>query len=249
MIKSGINSQSAVRFWCAIASVLVVSTEIIVGTTYAAESTPPVKQVMLDRLEYQTNDGDDLLLWDAQGWLGGDKNKLWVKSEGEYLLDPSKFEEAELQVLYSRALSRFWDVQAGLRQDFTPDPLRTFGVIGIQGLAPYWFEVDVGAFVSEDGDVEARIEAEYDLLLTQKLIVQPRTELNFAAQDVKEYGIGTGLSTVQLGLRLRYEIRREFAPYMGIAWKRAVGETADFARADGESTDSVSVVAGVRFWF
>ena len=122
-------------------------------------------------------------------------------------------------------------------------------MFGVQGLAPYWFEVDAAAFVSDDGDVSARLEAEYELFLTQKLILQPRAELDFAVQDVPELGIGSGLSTAEAGLRLRYEFRREFAPYIGVSWRRAFGETADFTRADGEDVESISFVAGLRLWF
>ncbi|WP_138380707.1 copper resistance protein B [Luteithermobacter gelatinilyticus] len=205
--------------------------------------------VQADRLEYQTNEGEGVLLWDAQGWIGGDINKFWFKTEGEYFLDADEFEEAEVQALYSRAISPFFDLQVGLRHDITPNPSRTHAVIGIQGLAPYWFEVDAAAFVSDEGEVTARIEAEYELLLTQRLILQPRTELSFAAQDVEELGIGSGLSTVEAGMRLRYEIKREIAPYIGFAWNRKIGDTADFARLEGETVDSLSFVVGLRLWY
>lgn len=202
-----------------------------------------------DRLEYRTNGGEPLFLWDAQGWWGGDRNKLWLKTEGEYAFEEDAFEEAEVQALWSRAITRVFDIQAGVRHDFAPGDDRTYGVIGVQGLAPYWFEIDAALFVSDDGDVSARIEAEYELLLTQRLILQPRTELNFAVQDVAEYGVGSGLSTAELGARLRYEIKREFAPYIGVDWTRSIGETADFVRADGGDPSSVSFVAGLRLWF
>ena len=202
-----------------------------------------------DRLEYRTNGDEPLFLWDAQGWWGGDRNKIWLKTEGEYSFDEDAFEEAEVQALWSRAISTFFDVQAGVRHDFLPGDDRTYGVVGVQGLAPYWFEVDAALFVSDDGDVSARIEAEYELLLTQRLILQPRTELTFAAQDVAEYGVGSGLSSAELGARLRYEIKREFAPYIGIDWTRSVGTTADFVRADGHDPSGVSFVAGLRLWF
>ncbi len=171
-----------------------------------------------------------------------------MKTEGEKIFD-GDLEEAELQVLYSRAITAFWDIQAGVRQDFKQGPSRTSGVIGLQGLSPYWFEVDVAAFISEDGDISARVEGEYEVLLTQRLIAQPRAELNLAAQDVEELGIGSGFTDVELGLRLRYEVRREFAPYVGVSWSRKVGETADFARVTGEEVDAVSFVIGVRMWF
>jgi len=204
---------------------------------------------LADRLEYQSNDGSPTLLFDGQGWWGTDRNKLWLKSEVEYNFSADRFEEAELQALWSRPIARYFDIQAGVRHDFAPDPSRNYAVVGVQGLAPYWFEIDAAIFVSGHGDVTARIEAEYDFLLTQRLIAQPRMELNFAAQDVAALGIGSGLSTAELGLRLRYEIRREFAPYVGVNWTRAVGDTADFTRAAGDDPGALSFVAGVRVWF
>lgn len=237
---------------------------LVAGSALAEETTPdgapadwpePVMDQQTyyffrtDRLEVQTNEGDGVLVWDAEGWVGGDYNKLWIKSEGEYLFERDRTEEAELQALYSRAILPFFDVQAGVRHDFKPDPSRTFGVVGVQGLAPYWFEVDAAGFVSDDADVSARLEAEYEFLFTQQLILQPRTELNFAVQDVKKLGIGSGLSTAELGLRLRYEFVREVAPYIGVSWTRLVGKTEDFARDEGEDVSSVSFVTGVRLWF
>lgn len=202
-----------------------------------------------ERLEYRNNEGDPVFLWDAQGWLGGDINRLWVKTEGEFDFGGDEFEEAEVQALWSRAVTSFFDVQAGVRHDFAPGRDRTFAVAGVQGLLPYLFEIDAAFFVSEDGDVEARLEAEYELLITQRLILQPRAELNFAAQDIPQYQIGSGLSKIEAGARLRYEIRRQFAPYAGVSWERSLGDTADFARFAGEDPGSVSFVAGVRTWF
>jgi copper resistance protein B len=205
--------------------------------------------VEAERLEWQSGNGEPHFLWDVQGWYGGDRDKVWVKTEGEVSLDGGGLEEAEIQLLYSRAISPFFDLQAGVRRDIEPDPARTYGVIGIQGLVPHFFEVDAAAFVSNKGDVSARIEAEYEVLLTQRLILQPRTELEFAVQNVPELGVGSGLSSATVGMRLRYEIKREFAPYIGVSWKRVVGETADLTRADGEDVESVSLVAGLRIWF
>lgn len=202
-----------------------------------------------ERLEYRSNEGDPVFLWDLQGWYGGDRNKLWLKTEGEFDFDADEFEEAEVQALWSRAVTAFFDVQAGVRHDFAPGDDRTFAVLGLEGLTPYLFEIDAAAFISDDGDLSARIEAEYEFLLTQRLIFQPRTELNFEAQDTPARDLGAGLSGVELGARLRYEFRREFAPYIGISWARALGDTADFVRADGEDPGGVSFVAGLRFWF
>ena len=208
-----------------------------------------IPMLFVDRLEYRSNEGDAQLLWDAQASYGGDINRVLLKTEGEYALDEEDTEAAEVQALYSRAVSAYFDVQAGLRYDPQPTPDRYSAVLGFQGLAPYWFELDVAAFVSERGDVSARLEAEYDLLLTQRLILQPRVELDAALQDVPELGRGSGLGGVAAGLRLRYEIRREFAPYIGVEWERALGDTADFSRADGDSVSRLSWVAGFRCWF
>ena len=205
--------------------------------------------ILADRFEYQSGEGSPALLLEGQGWWGTDENQLWIKSEIDYDLDTSSFEEAELQALWSRPIARYFDVQAGLRHDFEPGPSRTYAVAGIQGLAPYWFEVDVAVFLSEEGDLSARVEAEYEFLLTQRLILQPRTELNFAAQDIPELETGAGLSTAELGLRLRYEFDRQFAPYIGVNWKASSGETADYARARGDDTETLSFVTGIRLWF
>jgi copper resistance protein B len=155
----------------------------------------------------------------------------------------------ELQALYSRAVSTFFKVNLGVRRDVRPQPGRSFAVVGLEGVAPYLFELDAQVFASDDGDLSARLEAEYEILLSQRLILQPRTEIDVAAHEVSELGIGTGLNTVEAGLRLRYEIAREFAPYIGVAWKRKFGETEDFARDEGETVSSTSLVAGVRVWF
>lgn len=205
--------------------------------------------VLADRLEYQSGEGSPSLLLEGQGRWGTDENRLWIKSEIDYDLDASRFEEAEVQALWSRPITRYFDVQAGLRHDFEPGPSRTYAALGVQGLAPYWLEVDGSVFLSEDGDLSARFEAEYEFLLTQRLVLQPRTELNFAAEDVPELEIGAGLSTAGVGLRLRYEIDRQFAPYVGVNWKASTGETADYVRARGEDAETLSFVTGIRVWF
>lgn len=205
--------------------------------------------IQAERLEYRSNEGDPQILWDGQGWIGGDRNKFWVKTEGEYDFEEGAVEDAEVQALWSHAFSRYFDIQAGLRHDFAPGPERSYAVIGLNGLAPYWFEVDAAFFVSDKGDVFARAEVEYDLLLAQRLVLQPRAELNLAFQDVPENSLGAGLSTLEAGTRLRYEIKREFAPYIGVSWERGIGDTADFLRADGQDPASLSFVAGLRLWF
>ncbi|HAJ64137.1 MAG TPA: copper resistance protein CopB [Cyanobacteria bacterium UBA8543] len=207
--------------------------------------------LLIDQLEYRNNDGSNTLNWDVQGWVGGDYRRIWVKTEGEVDLEGDEETEAEIQVLYGQLIAPFWDFQVGLRYDRldSPDRSRAFAVVGVQGLTPYLFEVDAALFISEDGDVSARLAAEYELLLTQRLILQPKFEANLAVQEVEEFGVGTGLNDIELGLRLRYEITRKFAPYVGISWTRKFGGAADFAREEGESTDNFSVVGGLRLLF
>lgn len=202
----------------------------------------------MDRNEYRLSDGDDTYVWEAQGWVGTDYDKLALKTEGEKVIDGG-LEEAELQVLYSRLVTDFFDAQIGVRYDFEPDPQRAFAVLGFQGLAPQFFEVDTALFISEDGDVSARLEAEYELLITQRLVLQPSIELNIAGQEVEELSIGSGPTDFEVGLRLRYEITREFAPYIGVNYERELFDTADFTREEGGDVDAVSFVAGVRFFF
>ncbi|GGD60863.1 copper resistance protein B [Croceicoccus mobilis] len=200
-----------------------------------------------ERAEYRAREGSDGYLWDIQGYYGGDIDKLWVKSEGEGNFG-EKPESAEVQALWSHAIGPWWDLQAGIRQDLT-GPERTHAVIGLQGLAPYLFEVDAAAFISTRGDVTARIEAELDQRITQRLILQPRAEIGLSAQDIPELGVGAGLDTVEAGLRLRYEITRQFAPYVGIEQEWKIGHGADYARAAGEDPSATNYVAGIRFWF
>ena len=199
-------------------------------------------------LEYQSRKGHDGFSWDGEAWYGGDINRLTIKSEGEGAFGEG-LEDTETQLLYSRAIGPYFNAQAGVRQDFGPGADRTYATIGFEGLAPYWFEVEGALFLSTKGEVLARMEGYYDQRITQKLILQPMAELNLSAQNIRESGIGAGLSDVALGLRLRYEIVREFAPYVGVEWERKVGDTARFARASGEDASQVSLVAGVRVWF
>lgn len=207
----------------------------------------PVFWFQADRAEYRARAGKDGYLWDVQGYYGGDIDKFWFKSEGEGAFG-EKPEAAEAQALWSHAIGPWWDVQAGVRHDFA-GPDRTHAVIGVQGLAPYLFEMDAAAFLSQKGDLTARVEAELDQRITQRLILQPRGELNMSAQDISELGIGAGLDKAELGVRLRYEFTREFAPYIGVEQEWKVGKSARYARAAGEETRATNYVAGVRFWF
>lgn len=217
------------------------------------EDDHPFWFLLFDRLEYGVNEGPDTILWDVQGWVGNDYNKLWIKTEGEQKVSDDNGGEGEVQALYSRLIAPFWYFQIGGRYEKLygkgSDPSRGFVVIGFEGLALYWFEVETALFVSEDGDVSARLEAEYDLLLTQRLIAQPRFETNIAVQEVEKFAVGEGFNDVELGLRLRYEIIREFAPYVGVSWTRLLGDTADIARSEGEEVSNLAFVAGVRMWF
>ncbi|WP_428027352.1 copper resistance protein B [Altererythrobacter sp.] len=200
-----------------------------------------------DRLEYRARQGNDGYLWDIQGFYGGDIDKFWFKSEGEGSFG-EKPESAEVQALWSHAIAPFFDLQAGVRQDLT-GPERTHAALGVQGLSPYLFEIDAAAFLSDKGNLTARIEAELDQRITQRLILQPRAELALSAQNIPELDIGSGIDRIELGLRLRYEIAREFAPYVGIDQEWRTGKSADYARARGEDPGVTNFVIGVRFWF
>ena len=204
-------------------------------------------KVLVDRLEYRSRKGGDGYLWDASAWWGGDIDKLWLRSEGEGRFGETP-ESAEVRALWSHAIGPWFDMQTGIQQDLT-GPERTYATIGILGLAPYQFEVNAAAFLSTKGDLTARIEGELDQRVTQRLILQPRAELRFSAQNVPELGIGSGLDTAELELRLRYHVVREFAPYVGIAQEWKIGRSADYARAAGEKPRSTNVVLGVRAWF
>lgn len=207
--------------------------------------------LLFDELEYQVNDSQNIFQWDVSGWIGGDYQKLWIKTEGDVSFDDGNG-EAELQLLYSKQISPYWDFQAGLRYDQLygdKGNSRGFAVVGIQGLAPYFFEIDTALFISHQGDISARFKAEYELLLSQRLILQPKIETNFALQKVEEFGIGSGINNLELGLRLRYEINRQFAPYIGVSWNKLFGDTANFAEEEGDSSDDVKFVTGVRLMF
>lgn len=188
-------------------------------------------------------------MWEAQGWYGSDSSKLWLKTEGEYHTEEEVLEHAELQLLYSRAVAPYWDLQAGLRIDDGEGPRRHHAVIGVQGLAPYWFELDLAAFLSESGKLSARVEAEYELRFTQRLILQPRLELNYSFADDFAAGIGKGWNETSLGLRLRYEWHRQFTPYVGVEYRSLHGGTATLYDARGLDTHEMTWLGGLRFWY
>lgn len=207
-----------------------------------------VSKFMVDLGEWQFRDGADGYRWDAEAWYGGDINRLVIRTEGE---GETGFgiESGDVEALYSRAISPYFDLQAGIRQDVQRGARRTYATVGFEGVAPYWFDTEGALFLSDEGDLLGRLEGSYDLRLTQRWILQPRAEVNLSSEDIPEMGIGSGVSTVELGLRLRYEVRREFAPYIGVSFDRKLGATADFARAIGEDDEATSLVVGVRTWF
>ena len=207
---------------------------------------PLLGTVVIEQFEWCDTSSDPLIL-EGHGWFGHDLHKLWVKADVEWVEDA--VEEAEVQALYSRAVSAFWDVQMGVRADLEPSPSRTWGVIGVQGLAPYFYDIDAALFVGESSRVAARISAEYEIMLTQNWVISPEVSLDFFGQNDPGAQRGSGLSTAHAGLRLRYEIRREFAPYIGVNWQKKFGNTADYSRLHGEEVDDAHWVLGVRAWF
>lgn len=205
-------------------------------------------KVMLSAAEWRPKAGADDYEWRGEAWYGGDLNRVVVKTEGEGSVS-GDLHSAELQGLYSRAIGPYFDAQVGLRHDVEPGPSRTYAVVGVEGLAPYWFEVGAAAFLSEKGDLLGRLEGAHDLRLTQRLILESRVEVNLAAQGVAEHEMGSGLTDGEAGLRLRYQFRPEFAPYVGVVHLRKFGRTADLARAAGEDVEETAAVVGVRAWF
>lgn len=202
---------------------------------------------LFNRLEASGADSGGGQAWEATGWIGGDVNRLWLRSEGER--ENGKTESADLDLLYGRAISPWWDVVAGVRQDFKPGESQTFAAIGVQGLAPKKFEVSAMAYIGERGQTAARFEAEYELLLTNRWVLQPLVEVELFGKDDPARHVGSGLSTAEVGLRLRYEITRQFAPYVGVVYERAFGGTADYRRAHSEKADETRLVVGLRAWF
>ncbi len=203
----------------------------------------------MDRLEAWDADEDGTgTAWEALAWIGGDVDRVWLRSEGER--SEAGTESADLEVLYGHGISRWWDVVAGIRHDFGGEgPSQTFAAFGVQGLAPYKFEVSATAYLGESGQSAATFEAEYDTLLTNRLILQWSAEAEFNGKDDPRRGIGSGLGHLEAGARLRYEFSRRFAPYVGVSWERAYGGTADYRLAEGEDRDDTRLVLGVRFWF
>jgi copper resistance protein B len=211
-----------------------------------AKDDPLLFMVTIDQLETRSGDEDPNVL-EAQAWLGYDLNKLWLKTEIERVDGTN--ESAELQLLYGRAISPFWDFQIGVKRDFDPQPERNWAVIGFQGLSPYYVEIDAALFIGESGRSAFRFEAEYEQMITQRVVFIPEIELNFFGQTDLETETGSGLASSEVGLRLAYEIRREFAPYIGVNWEAKHGETKRLAKQHGENTEDTQFVVGVKAWF
>lgn len=204
--------------------------------------------LIVDRLEYRAVKGRDGYGWKGEAWIGRDLDKLVIASEGEGAFGESP-ERVELRALWRHAIDPYFNLEAGVRHDFYPSPQRTYATIGVDGLAPYWFDVEAQLLLSDKGDLHARIEGSYDLRVTNRLILQPAVEVDAAFQDVPELGIGAGFERIETGARLRYQVTRQFAPYVGVHWERKLGETATQTRAAGEAASAVSAVFGVRAWF
>lgn len=205
------------------------------------------RSLLFDELEIDDRDARDALAWDATVWAGYAFNKLTMRTQGEKSAGTT--EHAELELLWSHSVTRWWDVVAGGRADFAPGSTQSWAAIGVQGLAPYRFHVEATAYLGDGGDAAARFEGEYELLISPRLILQPQIELDWYAQSDPARGIGSGLATAEAGLRLRYEFRREIAPYVGVVRERRFGATADFARAEGKDPDDTRWVAGIRLRF
>jgi copper resistance protein B len=209
--------------------------------------------LLLDEFEYQSIRGSGAISWDAVAWRGGDYHRLWIKSEGRHNTSSSAGSDGELQLLYGKSISPFFDAQAGVRVDRHfrdgKDMHRAYAVVGLQGLAPYRFELEPTLFISNKGQVSGRIKATYDVLFTQRLVFQPRLEASAALKRDEAIGVGSGLNDVEIGTRLRYEVRREFAPYIGVTWSQSIGVTHGLAARPGGDASHLAVVGGVRIWF
>jgi copper resistance protein B len=211
------------------------------------DDTARTAMVLLDQLEWRHSSDGSAGVWEAEGWYGGDFNKIWLKTEGERVSRSTQ--DARADLLWDRVFARWWSVQAGIRQDFGEGPSRTWAALGVQGLAPYWFDTEATFYVGDEGRTALRLKVEYEWLFTQRLILQPEGEANLYSKSDPGRQVGSGLSDLEIGLRLRYELRRQFAPYVGIVWSRHFGESADLVRAAGGEATDVQTVLGLRAWF
>ena len=214
---------------------------------HAVHDNVVLSYVLFDQLEWQSSGDDRGFSWDTKGWVGGDINRLWFRTEGDAA--DGRLAGSQTHALYGRAFSRWWDFVAGIRQDVRPGPAQTWAAVGVQGLAPQWFEIEATAYIGAEGRTHFRFEGEYELLLTNRLVLQPLAELEIYGKDDLKHGFAAGLSTLDFGMRLRYEFRRELAPYVGITWAHKLFGTKDLARATGEPDSAARFVVGLRTWF
>ena len=213
--------------------------------TMQMDDTARTGRVLLDQLEWRNASAGAGAVWEGEAWYGGDYDKLWFRTEGERVRGTA---DARLELLWDRIVARWWNLQLGARESLGNGPPRTWVAGGVQGLAPQWFDIEVTLYAGEAGRTAARLRGEYELRLTQRLIVQPEAEINLYGKPDPARQLGSGLTDLDLGLRVRYEIRRELAPYVGLAWRRLFGGTADRARAAAVSPSDLEVLAGVRLW-
>ena len=204
-------------------------------------------RVLFNNLEFAKSDNEHGQAIDAEAWYGGDYNKAWFKAQGER--SDGRLRNLRTEALWNHTIAPFWSTQSGVRHDTGSGGARNWLAFGVQGLAPYWFETEATAYWRAGGEIAARFDVRYELLFTQRLILEPKLGANFYSKNDPQHATGSGLSNLEFGLRLRYEVRRQFAPYVGVAWTRKFGNTARFARAGGSERSSVAAVAGVRLWF
>lgn len=236
---------------------MAIPTLLLSSIAWGHENDDPLlTKVMIDQLEMRNSDSANPAILEAQAWVGHDLNKVWLKANlaqySEKTTDTAAFDNgnrSELQILYSHAIAAFWDLQAGLRQDIKPTPTRTWGTIGIRGISPYFLDVDAAFFIDQSGHTAARLSVSYDLLFTQALILSPAIEINLYGTNDIAAGVGSGLSDTKTGLRLRYEIQREFAPYIGINWNNKLGTTSKIAQFNNKPIRETEWLTGLRIWF
>lgn len=241
------TSLFAASLWPAVAAAQQQPTEP--GWPQPLNTNPLLSYAALSQNELRTGNGNNTYRWEGEGWYGGNIHRAWLKSEGSVDTNTGELDEAELQALYSRPISRYFNAQAGGRYDLAPGTSRGWGTFGVEGLAPLFWEIGLFGFISNNGHYGARFEGSYDLYLTQRLILQPQFELNFYTKSDRRSGIGTGLSDLDSGLRLRYDINRKFSPYVGLTYEKKYGQAATFARNDGGSVEDVRLAVGLRAWF
>lgn len=234
------HDNPAARFWDPAAMAAAAEAEM-------HPPTPVYTKLIVDAAELRLRKGQDGYRWEGEFWAGN-VDRFVIKTRGEGTRRQG-LESGEVQALYAKALDPWWNLQVGVRQDIGPQPRRTWATVGLDGRARYQFDVQAALFLSDKGQLAARLEGSYDLRITQRLVFQPRAELELSAQDMPAERIGAGLTAAELDLRLRYDVRREFSPYIGINWSWAAGQTARYARADGRDPAERSVIAGIRFWF